>query len=349
MQVVSGQASQELVEAMIGFSFKGGKFTSTGLIDIDEGAALRIVHRFYQDWHKQYKAASIREGHEMRHLVGVASGLSPGMLAEVNRDAAIFMMNTIRANPRLGTRQMRKLEEFMLGQIENIKSESIRKNGRVTLKQQKRVDHLLGVIDDLPNSARISNLTDEQGAYAVAMLAFESGQTVLLANGEEVRLTMVGAYGMPQVVRTYRLGTGNADIDDVLGNTKTRSFFNNIMDPKDLYGAGDVTVDFHMANSSFRIIGMQDTGITHSQPTVLGMEAGLRPIVGDIVRELYAEGWGDRVHSDSPAELQEVIWAIWRAVAERESKNTLTEEDFRWLGAELRRVQIDKSWKRPSS
>ncbi len=342
--VVTGQASEELTSVMLGFSFSKGKFVSTGLIDIAEGKALRIVHRFYEDWHAQYKAASIREGHQMQKLVGVAAGLSPGMLAEVNRDAAIFMLNTVKANPELRGRRVTDLKNFIRGQIENIKKESIRKNGFVTVKQQVRITHLERVISNI-RGGHLSELSDDAGAFAVAMLASESGIKVSMADGSIAKLTMVGAYGMPQVVRTYRLATGRSPIDDVLGNTKTRSFFNNIMDPKDLYGAGDVTIDFHMANAAFRIIGMQD--IFHAKPNVLGMEAGLRPIIGDIVRELFAEGWGDRVHSDSPGELQEVIWAIWRAIAERHTKGTLTKEDLRWLGGPLRRVQIDPRWKKP--
>jgi hypothetical protein len=344
--VVKGEASEELTSAMLGFSFSEGKFVSSGLIDITEGKALRIVHRFYEDWHAQYKAASIREGHQMQKLVGVAAGLSPGMLAEVNRDAAIFMLNTVKANPSLRGARVTDLKNFIRRQIENIRAESIRKSGYVTIKQEERIAHLEDVIRNI-HGGRISEMSDDAGAFAVAMLASESGIDVAMADGSIARLTMVGAYGMPQVVRTYRLATGRSPIDDVLGNTKTRSFFNNIMDPKDLYGAGDVTIDFHMANAAFRILNMQN--IFHSQPSVLGMEAGLRPIIGDIVRELYAEGWGDVVHSDSPAELQEVIWAIWRAIAVRDTKGTLTEEDLKWLGGPLRRIQVDPKWKRPKA
>ena len=152
---------------------------------------------------------------------------------------------------------------------------------------------------------------------------------------KNVTLSLTGAYGMPQVIIAMKVTSGTYTLDAGLGNTKPRSFYNNIMDPKNLYGAGDVTSDFHMANAAALILGMQK--LKHALPKALGMEAGLRPIIGDIVRELYDEGWGDLVHSDSPAELQEVIWAIWRA-------STQWEKDKQWFG-EVLTAAIRKDWK----
>jgi hypothetical protein len=109
------------------------------------------------------------------------------------------------------------------------------------------------------------------------------------------------------------------------------------MDPLNIYGSGDVTADFHMDNASALVVGMQNLHPTVSV-TVLGMAAGLRPIIGDIVRELYDEGWGDLVHSDSPAELQEVIWAMMRAATSVQRRGE------KWFG-DLPIVMYDPNWK----
>jgi hypothetical protein len=335
LAVMTGRAQPDLVETMIGLSFNGKEvLTQTGLIEMDRGAALRILHRFYEDWHRKYKVLSEEHGVPMWKITGAGAILSPGMVAEINRDAAAYMIDIIRINPSIRGRDVTKFRKFLVESAESIRTQTLKKKGYIPDKTQETLD-LLAYLAKTLKGGELSDFSDEMAAYAISWLARESGIRV----NDQYALSMTGRYGMKQVIRAVEVLRGSKTLNEGLGNTKTRSFYNNIMDPKNLALVGDVTVDFHMANASAMAIGMQD--LKHADPKANGMEAGLRPMIGDIVRQLFDEGWGDRVHADSPAELQEVIWAIWRASTDWE-KNKL------WFG-ERPQVVLNLDWKAPNA
>jgi hypothetical protein len=120
-------------------------------------------------------------------------------------------------------------------------------------------------------------------------------------------------YGYPQFQIALQSMQGRLSIEQVLGDSKVRSFYNNIIDPENIAGIGDVTVDFHMTDMALDGIGAAGKGkYKGDEPRILGVGAGLRPIIGDTVRELFDEGWGARVGAATPAELQEILWGMWR-------------------------------------
>ena len=95
-----------------------------------------------------------------------------------------------------------------------------------------------------------------------------------------------------------------------LTDTKFRPFYNNILDPEDLFNTREVTIDFVMANVFFMVVGMND--LNHITPVVNGISAGLRPIISDTLRELFDEGWGERLGLTSVSQMQSLIWNLFR-------------------------------------
>lgn len=101
---------------------------------------------------------------------------------------------------------------------------------------------------------------------------------------------------------------GNISPSEALGDVKTRSFHNNILDPYDFGNFQDVTVDFHMANAAFMSTGFEDSNAI-SSPTIEGVGVGIRPLVADSIRRYVGTKLGKEKLSSG--RVQEILWAEW--------------------------------------
>lgn len=100
--------------------------------------------------------------------------------------------------------------------------------------------------------------------------------------------------------------------NDALGDVKTRSFHNNILDPNDILGRRDVTVDFHTINLGFFVYGADSETSLNGTPALAGVGFGVRPLVADFVRQMSSEYATTFEGGHVPSRIQEILWAEWR-------------------------------------
>jgi hypothetical protein len=310
---MTGRADSELTEAVL------------GLVKLDPGLVRRNQLRFYEDWKNSYMLIAKETGISVGRVVANASHLSAGMVAEVNKTAGVWTARMVGDNHRFTAKEARLTREHYKHVIafkEKKLVAALKKaeSGRTISVLREELIGLKSGLKEMKTGRRLLDITsDVAGAYALQALSFEVQDKVLLNSGNLAKFSLTGSYGMPQVVRGFAVLRGSTTVNDSLGNSKIRSFYNNILDPKDIYGNGDVTVDFHMADMALFVLGMHATN--HSEPSVLGIGAGLRPLVADTIRAIYHEtDWAERLGAESPAELQEILWEIWRLGKKEENK-----------------------------
>ena len=160
--------------------------------------------------------------------------------------------------------------------------------------------------------ARLSEIpTDEMGDRALilwlgALSTYESGG----------RYT-VGGRSNSGFIHAFKVFSGTETVMDVLTDTKIRSFGNNGLDPFDIMGNEDATIDFWMMQIALFIHQADGAGL--ESPGYAGLALGLRPIVADAIRTLRhgvnpATGntWANDLDIQSVAEAQEVLWSMIR-------------------------------------
>jgi hypothetical protein len=310
--VMTGRADSEMTEAVL------------GLVKRDRGLVRRNDLRFYEQWRDSYMLVAKETGVSVGRVVANASHISAGMVAEVNKEAGGWMARLVGDNHKFTAKEIRLVRaNYKVNidrRIEKLKEAKSARDISVNTRELAALRAGLEQLNASSGSLRLLDLnSDVAGAYALQALSFEVNTPVILNNGNQAKFSLTGKYGMPQVVRGYAVLSGSVTVNDSLGNSKIRSFYNNILDPKDVYGNGDVTVDFHMADMALFVLGMSDTD--HSLPAVLGVGAGLRPLVGDTIRAIYRDtDWAERLGAESPAELQEILWEVWRVGKKEENK-----------------------------
>ncbi|RKZ96512.1 MAG: hypothetical protein DRQ40_00760, partial [Gammaproteobacteria bacterium] len=311
LAVLTGRASDELTAVVIDL--------------LPENQSLRRRHemRFYQAWNGAFKEVASNTGISVDRIVANAAILSAGMDATVNRAAGVWMAQMVSENHLFTAAEAKAVRAYFTDQIEK-RTKDLKPNGNKKTYEKKlaEIAKFKKYRGKVKGGMRLDEaITNDMGAHMLQGLTNTVTEQVIMPNGATRKLSLTGRYGMPQVERGYAVLTGNTSVNDALGDTKIRSFFNNILDPKDWYAVGDVTVDFHMANMALWVLGMQLPTANSDSPKILGMAAGLRPIVGDALRELFADSeWGTILDADSPAELQELLWEIWRLGFEKENE-----------------------------
>lgn len=99
---------------------------------------------------------------------------------------------------------------------------------------------------------------------------------------------------------------------DAMGDVKTRSFHNNILDPYNAEGRSDVTVDFHSINFTTFSFGADNNTALSGTPSLEGLNLGVRPLVADAIRRASVR-YADRLPDGHiPSRIQEIAWAEWR-------------------------------------
>lgn len=145
--------------------------------------------------------------------------------------------------------------------------------------------------------------------------------------------------GWREFKNAIRILRDDITIEEGVDTVKYRSFYNNILDPTDLAGHQDVTIDFQMIEAG---LGAQRVNYPpeeaklpasiRSTPTWRGVKLGVLPVIADGVRKLYPEYRDKFTDVRSPAELQEIIWATWKRG-----------KDEGWWG-DLPRIKENPDW-----
>ena len=264
-----------------------------------ENPELRDDDRFYERWFETWESEG-KGRFELEQVVAAAGVISPGLEAEVTAEQRARgiednvtmtrrMMDLVDENPTLNVFQAAVVND-MVGALNTKYLASSRSQAVAAFYDFEITANTR--FNDLPNGY-------VQAQALHMMMQAEDGSGVPAQRGW----------------RNWALGfdvlSGRASPSDVLGSAKTRSFYNNIMDPTDTQGRGDVTVDFHMIDSAFWGTGSDEVSGPSNSPSYQGVALGIRPMVGQAVHQLLPE-WGAKVGAESPAQLQEVIWAEWK-------------------------------------
>jgi hypothetical protein len=159
---------------------------------------------------------------------------------------------------------------------------------------------------------RLSELTDpKEAASAFQLVARGKG---LVSENPTPKGTYglvafaTGTVNMGKAIAMYR----GASVDETLGGHKVRSFFNNISDPYDSRGVGDVTIDTHAASAA-QLFRMPMTSKRADKTVWTGAstesnQQGAYPVYADAFREVA------RRHNMSANQAQAVLWIGWQAV-----------------------------------
>lgn len=265
---------------------------------------LRDDDRFYERWFEIWEQEG-KGRFPLENVVAAAGAVSPGLEAEFSAEERARgrednvtmirrMMDLVDNNPELNVFQAAVVND-MVGALHSRYSEK----GRAVADFYDFEVKANTRFNDLPNGY-------VQAQALHMLMTAEDGTGVPAQRGW----------------RNWALGfdvlTGKSDPSDVLGSAKVRSFYNNIMDPTDTQGRGDVTVDFHMIDSAFWGKDSDDISGPANSPAYQGVQLGIRPMIGQAVHQLLPE-WGAKVGAESPAQLQEVIWAEWKRGKEEDA------------------------------
>jgi hypothetical protein len=285
------------------------------LINLSDGREfqdLRGKYRFYTHWRDEFVDVSLETGVPAPAIIAGAARMSAGLDADANLWIARFMAQMVAENGGTGhvlTRaEAKAVREFLGTSLEDKGGQAYRYLHK--FDKPERADGFVAMSKIVKANRSVNQYDPVTGAYIMHVL------TILNSKGlgrTGKGYSFATQYGYPQFQIALQSMQGRLSIEQVLGDSKVRSFYNNIIDPENIAGIGDVTVDFHMTDMALDGIGAAGKGkYKGDEPRILGVGAGLRPIIGDTVRELFDEGWGARVGAATPAELQEILWGMWR-------------------------------------
>lgn len=321
----------------------------------DAGHRLRVLDLFYQQWHEDLLVLSDTYSPNFATSAAIAAGLSPGMEGNTaNLEMAALTVRTLDEDPAISGEvnvivnavlRAKYLDEKKKAEAlqDDTKAKAANKADRLaqaevynrTVTEGERLSALPDELVPyamhwyLKRQDRIANPmippVDEKSYPEVQALVAEHGEDYTTGRGLKVP-TGFGAY--VTAVSLYRSDGSMGAIDGILvgssGWAKVRSFFNNIVDPDDEYGRGDLTIDFRMMDAALHREGSRNTSLQDS-PSIDGVGFGIRPVVAEGIRTVHAErgheiAWRDR--PVSPLEVQEVLWAEWRRGTEEIRKGT---------------------------
>lgn len=338
--------------------------------DPETGLSLRQKHFFYVTWNEMVRAKSVEYNVPVTRFAAAAAVISSALDAEVNLKVAEYMIDTLMRDLPVGGALNRvddvvdDLRRFLrmqadaykgyadesaekvaktLQQMQGVTDEKALRALQTTLRRQEKavVDkldferRLRETAEQLYEGFRFSEIEDDRIVHQI-LHRLRQIETGSYTPGDVSKLPAGEGNGLPGkssefYVKAIMAIRGHDDLYHILGDTKYRPFYNNIMDPYDLVGIHDVTIDYHMVDMALRIISGQQQKVKLENPRLDGLSWGIRVIIADMVRELWDEGWGLRVDATSPAQLQEVLWATWK-----------DGRDLEWWGKILPAVEVAK-------
>lgn len=305
--------------------------------------------RFYELWHESFTALSTETGIPMERLVAAAAVISPGTNAESNLHYAHDLARFVAQNPTWQGEEVTKLADALDIHAKNTLEPRYTEHHIEVEEGTKKI----GDLRDPPepgsvqwekgqslqqwaselrtrDSVSLSDLPDDIAARAVhfqrAYLGAPNGSEISGTVGEyyaadkDITVNPHAGFGVKNFgyyTDAISVLRGTQTPDAILGDVKTRSFFNNIIDPTNLSGRGDVTVDFHTINYSFMTLGADKVTRLSGTPKLQGVSLGVRPLVADGIRNLLPYAQSTFVargiqETLQPSRIQEILWAEWR-------------------------------------
>lgn len=183
---------------------------------------------------------------------------------------------------------------------------------------------------------RLSDLPDDQAAWGVMLVGrrrqlVSENPTLKGTYGKVAYAT--GSANMAKAIAIYR----GADPDDVLGGHKVRSFYNNLSDPYDSRGVGDVTIDTHAASAAqlFRMpMSSKRADLTvWTGSSGASNQQGAYPVYADAYRAVAEK------HGMTANQVQAVLWIGWQQVR-HEYPGIVVSEDAKVRAAGLTAVDV---------
>lgn len=303
------------------------------------------VDKFYEQWHLVYSGISERTGIPIDWISAAGSAMSPGLSAYVNIHYANDMATWISEDLEFSGEDAKEVLEvldhhqdtilnpvWMEGQagvrkdpslLGKPKSPPTEGSARWQQGESLRLDY-----ENLKDrsSFRLSELSSLSAVHAMATHRARYGGTEIPDFPEALRIDHESGelIAFPQGGFSIKNGgffekavnvlRGDLSPNEILGDVKTRSFHNNIMDPWDIEGFDDVTVDYHATDSAFFTVGMGDdkakASSVISSPALEGVGVGVRPLIADHIRRIGRNTvvGGERL---TGLRAQEILWAEW--------------------------------------
>lgn len=311
---------------------------ASALARYEADPSLADADRFYEMWHEVLFDISQRTDTDFSRVITAASVISPSLNAWANihyaNDLATWVSQDIGWEGEdaqaildaLNTSQDAILHPVWLpeqaGVVQGIASigdpKPPPKEGSHRWTQGQTLLSDYNKLKD-QDSFRLSDLSDLSAAYALhAHRARSGGLTVSVPDALAIDHATGNRLPFPQggfsikntqfYADAVGVLRGNVTPSQVLGDVKTRSFHNNILDPTDALDFQDVTVDFHMANAAFMSTGFEESSLI-SSPQVEGVGVGVRPLAADSIRRFVGRKLGKETLTSG--RVQEILWAEW--------------------------------------
>lgn len=287
--------------------------------------------RFYEAWHAALQTVAAEADIEFSSVIAAAAVISPSLEASANlhfaHDLAVWVKSDVNWTGDDADAIRQALTEGRDGILtpvyfedhEDVKRGLVKtgdpkpppEEGSYRWNQGKQIEADLEAIGD--GDFSLSDLSSYSAAYALHAHRSRFGGLDIPDDVPEIFRGTKPANGFS--VKNYAF-YGNAisvlrgeqTASEVLGDIKTRSFHNNILDPLDDLGHGDVTVDFHMIDAAFMARGFIDHTLV-SSPAFEGVGVGVRPLVADGVHRIA--GTDLNGETLSTGRVQEILWAEW--------------------------------------
>lgn len=272
--------------------------------------SLRDQHRFYERWFDMFESHAFGSKYDFDQIAGLGAVISPGLDAEANlfytqeiaeivaedRHIPDFMV------PLLNYSMEERQQHYLSDRYPDDWYEKSKAGKPKPVNPSRAADYEFR----FEKGMRLSDVTDPHAA----VIAIRDIYNRRNADGPIPRF--YAPKGFDNFAKGIEILRGAKSVDDYLIGAKVRSFYNNILDPTNVTGFGDVTIDFQMTEAALWVSGgnVFPTSIA-ATPGRFGVALGIRPLLGDAVRKLLPK-WGPRVGAESPAQLQEVMWATWK-------------------------------------
>jgi len=271
--------------------------------------SMRDRHRFYERWFDVFEDHALDSKYSFKQIAGAGAAMSPGLEAETNLLYVQEMAEILAEDPLIPDSHIKGLNTTLANKRKHALADHFPDDYEMKSKAGKPKKPSPERAKDweftFEKGMRLSDVTNPHAA----LMAIRNEYNGRNKDGPIPKFFAPKGYdSFAKAVEILR----GADIDATLTGGKVRSFYNNFLDPTNLSGANDVTIDFQMMEAALWVGG----GSTFPQslsntPMRFNVGLGIRPILGDAVVNLLPE-WGPYVGAESPAQLQEIIWATWK-------------------------------------
>lgn len=293
------------------------------------GDLLRDIDTFYERWHDDLTLLARRSGLSLEQVVASAAAVSPGQEARANLGFAHEMAWISSQNGgrgyQLSAEDAAGVRQYLLEEAEKYEKKFDKPDMAASYRAAAQQDFTGVFFNEIALAAEGEEVTSSRVRAQVGAFIRAQEAARYLDQGGETWLG-VDEFGLQggtkgfstknwsNFEKAFAVLAGEATPDEILGDVKVRSFFNNIVDPLNTSGADDTTVDFQSMDFTFASTGTDGITTFFSGPNVNGVALGLRPMVADLIRSVTFNPDGsltDTARSmgvTNSAQMQEKLW-----------------------------------------